>query len=108
MKKITLTIGLFLLGLSAMAQQINSTNSVTTKERSQEYIIVLDDTQVEGNIHMLLNDSEILCGSESRIAGHELSHSTLEVSNLQDKFIQTAYSFNEIAMNSERSGYGTR
>ena len=108
MKKITLTIGLCLLGLSAVAQQTNETNSLQTKKRSQEYIIVLDDIEVDDNIHMLLNDSDVIRGTATKILGHELVHSTLEPTDLQDKFIPSAYSYNEIAMRRDVSGYQTR
>ena len=103
MKKITLSIGLLLLGLSALAQQSELTNSLQTKERNQAYIIVLDDTEVDGNINILLNSSEISHESDIDFVSHELVHSTLESTDIHEKFIRTAYSYNGIAMTATES-----
>ena len=98
MKKITLSIGLFLLGLSAVAQQSEQSNSLQTKERDAQYIIVLDDTEVDSNIDILLSGSEVSHKKDIDFVGHELIHSNVESNDIQEKFIQTAYSYNEIAM----------
>lgn len=98
MKKITLSIGLCLLCLSAVAQQSDPTNSLQSKERDTAYIIVLDDTQDDNDLDMLLNGNEVRHESRLDFIGHELVHSAVESSDIQEKFIRTAYSYNEIAM----------
>ena len=60
MKKITLILGLTLMSLAGYAQQSqNDSNDSQNQERESSYIIVLDDTVVDGNIDMLLKGSEL-------------------------------------------------
>ena len=99
MKKITLYIGLSLMSLVGYAQQ-TSDNTLTSqvKERESEYIIVLDDTKVEGNIDTLLKESDLHDATTFNGTTHELAHSEPDTFNLEGKLVEGAFSYNDYAV----------
>jgi hypothetical protein len=100
MKKITLILGLTLMSFAGYAQEskIESDNS-QIQEREPSYIIVLDDTKVDGNIDMLLKGSEIHHDSFAPDQLHELAHDEQEDFGLEGKLVEGAFSYNEYAIN---------
>lgn len=99
MKKIALFFGLVVTSLTSFAQQSPEQSIAPAEkvERSSSYIIVLDETKVENNIDMLLNGHEL---SEEMTVGfhsHELAHDVPVDTNIENNFIEGAYSFNEYA-----------
>jgi hypothetical protein len=101
MKKITLLFAFSIVSLVGSAQQSNEiTNSISEDlEREIEYIIVLDDTEVDGNINKLLNDSELSEKILMDFHAHELAHDAPGSIDIESKFIEGAYSYNEYALN---------
>ena len=101
MKKITLLFAFSIVSLVGSAQQSNEiTNSISKDlEREIEYIIVLDDTEVDGNINKLLNDSELSEKILMDFDAHELAHDAPGSIDIESKFIEGAYSYNEYALN---------
>ena len=107
MKKITLILGLTLMSLTGYAQESQSeSNDVQNQERESTYIIVLDDTVVDGNIDMLLKGSELHADDFSQDNLHELVHDEQEDFSLEGKLVEGAYSYNEYAIN-HKPGYRT-
>ena len=100
MKKITLILGLTLMSLTGYAQQSqNETSNFQNQERESSYIIVLDDTEVDGNIEMLLNGSDLHVDDFAPEQLHELVHDEQEDFGLEGKLVEGAYSYNEYAIN---------
>lgn len=100
MKKITLILGLTLMSLAGYAQQSqNDSNDSQNQERESSYIIVLDDTVVDGNIDMLLKGSELHTDDFAQENLHELVHDEQEDFSLEGKLVDGAYSYNEYAIN---------
>jgi len=105
MKKITLILGLTLMSLTGYAQQSqNETTNFQNEERESSYIIVLDDTKVDGNIEMLLKGSELHADDFAPEHLHELVHDEQEDFGLEGKLVEGAYSYNEYAIN-HKPGY---
>ena len=100
MKKITLFFALSFVSLVGLAQETtNTTNSNSeTLERQTEYIIVLDDTRVGDNIDMLLNNREVTEGIQLNFNNHELVHDVPNTSDIESKFIEGAFTYNEYAL----------
>jgi hypothetical protein len=99
MKKITLTIGLCFLSLLGYAQQTTEdVKSIQSQEREPEYIIVLDDTKVDGNIDILLNGNALHHEDFSGEELHELAHDEPDNFSLQGKLVEGAFSYNEYAI----------
>ena len=96
MKKITLTIGLCFLSLLGFAQETTEdAKSIQSQERELEYIIVLDDTKVEGNIDMLLKGSVLHHEDFSADELHELAHDEPDNFSLEGKLVEGAFSYND-------------
>ena len=107
MKKITLILGLTLMSLSGYAQESPSaSNESQNEKRETSYIIVLDDTVVDGNIDMLLKGRELHTEDFSEENLHELVHDEQEDFSLEGKLVEGAYSYNEYAIN-HKPGYRT-
>jgi len=100
MKKITLFFALSFVSLIGFAQDSkNTTNSdVESIKRQTEYIIVLDDTTVGDNIDMLLNNSKITNNIQLNFNNHELVHDAPNNSDIESKFIEGAFTYNEYAL----------
>ena len=101
MKKITLLFAFSIMSLIGYAQNTNETTKIISEslERETEYIIVLDDVIVDGNIDMLLNSSH---GNETLnfdFHAHEFAHDAAEPIDIESKFIEGAFSYNEYAVN---------
>lgn len=96
MKKITLTIGLCFLSLLGFAQETTEdAKSIQSQEREPEYIIVLDDTKVEGNINMLLKGNVLHHEDLSTDELHELAHDEPKSFGLEGKLVEGAFSYND-------------
>ena len=100
MKKITLFFALSFVSLIGFAQDTNnSTNiDVETIERQTKYIIVLDDVTVGDNIDMLLNNNVVTEDRQLNFNNHELVHDAPESSDIESKFIEGAFTYNEYAL----------
>jgi len=100
MKKITLFFALSFVSLIGFAQDSkNTTNSdVESIKRQTEYIIVLDDTTVGDNIDILLNNSKITNNIQLNFNNHELVHDAPNNSDIESKFIEGAFTYNEYAL----------
>ena len=101
MKKITLLFAFSIMSLIGYTQNTNETTTIISEslERETEYIIVLDDVTVDGNIDLLLNSSH---GNEKLnldFHAHEFAHDAPEPIDIESKFIEGAFSYNEYAMN---------
>lgn len=101
MKKITLLFAFSIVSLIGYAQETNKskTNLSESLERKTEYIIVLDDEVVGNNIDMLLNGNNIRENLKMDFHTHELVHDVPEAIDIESKFIDGAYSYNEYAVN---------
>ena len=101
MKKITLLFVLGLIGFTGFAQESSAPKQINseTLERELEYIIVLDDVVVDGNIDMLLNDSTVESGIHFNFNNHELVHDEPNSTDIESKFIDGAFTYNEYAYN---------
>jgi len=100
MKKITLFFALSFVSLIGFAQETkNTTNSdVESIKRQTEYIIVLDDTTVGSNIDILLNNSKVTNDIQLNFNNHELVHDAPEASDIESKFVEGAFTYNEYAL----------
>ena len=99
MKKITLLISLCFLGLTGYAQQHSKdATGIDNQKRETEYIIVLDDTEVDGNIDILLNGNELHDENFVVEEFHELVHNAPNEFSLDGKLVEGAFSFNEYAV----------
>lgn len=101
MKKITLFFALILVSSIGLAQESNKTSNSNseTLERETEYIIVLDDIIVDDNIDKLLNGSGIDDNHEAIFVNHELAHDAPNTTDIESKFVEGAFTYNEYAMN---------
>ena len=101
MKKITLLFAFSIMSLIGYAQNTNETNTIISEslERQTELIIVLDDVTVDGNIDMLLNSSHVDEESNVDFHAHELAHDAPEPVDIESKFVEGAFSYNEYAVN---------
>ena len=101
MKKITLLLALSLIGISGFAQESPESKQINSEslERELEYIIVLDDVVVGDNIDMLLNDSALEEDIQFEFNNHELVHDAPESTDIESKFIDGAFTYNEYAYN---------
>jgi len=101
MKKITLFFALSLVSMIGIAQESNQTTNLSSEtiERQSEYIIVLDDVTVGDNIDILLNNSVIPENLELNFNNHELVHDAPDNSDIESKFIEGAFTYNEYALN---------
>jgi hypothetical protein len=99
MKKITLIIGLSFLSLAGYAQEkTEDVNDILIQERDPEYIIVIDDTKVEGNIDILLIGNAL---HDENFMGndlHELAHNEPDTFSLEGKLVEGAFSYNDYAI----------
>ena len=99
MKKITLLFALSLVSLIGYAQQSTETTTIPENlERETEYIIVLDDVIVDGNIDMLLNNNDISEYLNFNSHAHELAHDAPASVDIESKFVEGAFSYNEYAL----------
>ena len=100
MKKITLFFALSFVTLVGFAQETkNTTNSSSeTIERQSEYIIVLDDVIVDDNIDMLLTGTKVTNELELDFNHHELVHDAPDNFDIESKFVEGAFSYNEYAL----------
>ena len=100
MKNVTLIISLCFLSLSGYAQlQSTDAKSILNQEREMEYIIVLDDTKVEGNIDILLRGKVLHDEKNDNNGLHELVHNAPNEFTLEGRLVEGAYSYNEYAIN---------
>lgn len=100
MKKITLLFALILVSSISSAQESNKSLNADseTLERQTEYIIVLDDVIVDDNIKNLLNGSDLNENHEAAFNSHELAHDAPNTTDIESKFIEGAFTYNEYAM----------
>ena len=99
MKKITLFFTLSFMSLIGFAQETNTSNSdLETLERQTEYIIVLDDVIVDNNIDMLLTERPATNELEIDFNNHELVHDAPDNFDIESKFVEGAFSYNEYAL----------
>jgi len=100
MKKITLFFALSLVSLIGFAQESKNSTKLDTEsiKRQTEYIIVLDDTTVGDNIDMLLNNREVTEDIQLNFNNHELVHDVPNTSDIESKFIEGAFTYNEYAL----------
>jgi len=100
MKKITLFFALSFVSLVGFAQDANNSTKIESEtiERQTEYIIVLDDMTVGDNIDMLLNNSVVTEERQLNFNNHELVHDAPEASDIESKFIEGAFTYNEYAL----------
>lgn len=101
MKKITLLFAFSIMSLIGYAQNTNETTTIISEslERETEYIIVLDDVTVDGNIDILLNGSHVDENLNFNFHAHEFAHDASEPVDIESKFIEGAFSYNEYALN---------
>ena len=101
MKKITLFLGLSIVGLIGFAQQSKDLqNNTITTDQQTEYIIVIDDSEnVENNMDSVLSQIDFRNTSNFEDNNHELVHNTSDSVDIENKFIEGAYSYNEYALN---------
>lgn len=99
MKKITLIIGMSFVSLVSFAQQqIDELSELPKSERKTEYIIVLDDEVVNGNIDILLNGNHLRDAISRDLPEHELAHDVPEPEDIHSKFIEGSYGYNDYAL----------
>ena len=101
MKKITLFFALSFVSLLGFAQETKNTTDSTLEsiERQTEYIIVLDDVTVNDNIDLLLTGVQVSKEIEFDFDHHELVHDAPDNFDIESKFVEGAFSYNEYAMN---------
>jgi formylmethanofuran dehydrogenase subunit A len=101
MKKITLFFALSLVSLIGYSQESTETAELPSEslERQTEYIIVLDDVTVGDNIDTLLNARVITGDLPLNFNNHELVHDEPDTSDIESKFIEGAFTYNEYALN---------
>ena len=100
MKKITLFFALSFVSLIGFAQESKNTTTYDAEsiKRQTEYIIVLDDTTVGNNIDILLNNSKVTDEVDLNFNNHELVHDAPNNSDIESKFIEGAFTYNEYAL----------
>ena len=99
MKKITLFFAFSFMSLIGFAQETTSNSNSATLERQSEYIIVLDDVTVDGNIDVLLTGTKISKEIELDFNNHELVQDAPDTYDIESKFVEGAFSYNEYAVN---------
>ena len=101
MKKITLFFALSFVSLLGFSQESKNTTDSTLEsiERQTEYIIVLDDVTVNDNIDLLLTGTQVSKEIEFDFDHHELVHDAPDNFDIESKFVEGAFSYNEYAMN---------
>ena len=101
MKKITLFFAFSFVSLIGFSQEATNSTKFESEsiKRQTEYIIVLDDTTVGDNIDMLLNHSKISEEIKLNFNNHELVHDAPDASDIESKFIEGAFTYNEYALN---------
>ena len=101
MKKITLFFALSFMSLVGFAQETKNTpnSNSETLERQSEYIIVLDDVTVDNNIDFLLTGRKVTNELELDFNNHELVHDAPDNFDIESKFVEGAFSYNEYALN---------
>ena len=102
MKKITLFFALSFVSLVGFAQETtntsNSNSNSESLERQSEYIIVLDDVIVDNNIDILLTGRKLTNELELDFNIHELVHDEADNFDIESKFVEGAFSYNEYAL----------
>jgi len=100
MKKITLFFVLSFVTLVGFSQETKNTSNSSSEpiERETEYIIVLDDVTVNDNIDLLLTGSKISKEIEFDFNNHELVHDAPDNFDIESKFVEGAFSYNEYAL----------
>ncbi len=101
MKKITLFLGLSIVGLIGFAQQSNDNQlNIQSSDQEKVYIIHLDNTEgnTENSENLLITE-EIGNSLNFENNTHELVHKTFDLVDFENKFIEGAYSYNEYAFN---------
>ncbi len=100
MKKITLFFALSFVSLIGFSQESNNSSNISSEsiERQTEYIIVLDDTTVGDNIDMLLNTNKVTQDFQLNFNNHELVHDAPDASDIESKFVEGAFTYNEYAL----------
>jgi len=100
MKKITLFFALSFVSLIGFAQESDNSSNIGSEsiKRQTEYIIVLDDTTVGDNIDMLLNNSKVTEDIQLNFNNHELVHDAPDASDIESKFVEGAFTYNEYAL----------
>ena len=97
MKKITLFFALGFISLTGFAQETQNTSE--SIQRETEYIIVLDDVTVGDNIDLLLTGKTLSKEIEFDFNNHELVHDAPDNFDIESKFVEGAFSYNEYAVN---------
>ncbi len=101
MKKITLFLGLSIVGLIGFAQQTNDNQlNNETSVNKKVYIIHIDKSEdfIPNSEHLLISEN-VLGSRNFEMNTHELVHDTSESVDFESKFIEGAYSYNEYAIN---------
>ena len=101
MKKITLFLGLSIVGLIGFAQQSNDNQlNNETSTNKKVYIIHIDSSEdfTENSEHLLITE-KIGKSLNFEMNTHELVHDTSDPVDFESKFIEGAYSYNEYAIN---------
>ncbi len=100
MKKITLFFALSFVSLVGFAQETKNTSNSSSEsiERETEYIIVLDDVTVDGNIDLLLTGTKVSKQIVLDFNNHELVHDAPDNFDIESKFVEGAFSYNEYAL----------
>jgi len=100
MKKITLFFALSFMSLVGFAQETKTTSNSSSEsiERETEYIIVLDDVTVDDNIDLLLTGAKVSKEIEFDFNNHELVHDAPDNFDIESKFVEGAFSYNEYAL----------
>jgi hypothetical protein len=101
MKKITLFLGLSIVGLIGFAQQSNENQlNIQTFDQQKEYTIRIDKMENSSeNINELLISEAIGNSLNIEINTHEFVHNISDPVDFKSKFIEGAYSYNEYAFN---------
>ena len=99
MKKITLFFALSFVSLIGFSQESNNSNDPANEsiKRQSAYIIVLDDTAVGDNIDVLLSNHTVTEDIQMNFNHHELVHDAPDASDIESKFIEGAFTYNEYA-----------
>jgi hypothetical protein len=100
MKKITLFLGLSIVGLVGYAQQSNDTQNISsTNNQIKEYLIEINTSETIDNINQLLLETDSRNALNFETNTHELAHKSSGSVDIEKKFIEGAYSYNEYALN---------
>jgi len=101
MKKITLFLGLSIVGLIGFAQQTNDNqlNNETSVNKKVYTIHINESEDFTPNSEHLLISENVLGSRNFEMNTHELVHDSAESVDFESKFIEGAYSYNEYAIN---------